>query len=155
VVAVGGGRYSGFIGLLRIILSRAALTLLTTLQLQSFVTQLVFHPPKVAVHCHAGLGRTGVLMSCYLVYYLRVRSNDALRYVRLKRPNSVQTRRQIDCVKEFEAFFLPQCLIFSASRTSDKKSAPFTIEQHLKRQKMVLHGFEARALKHIPKIVYR
>ena len=67
---------------------------------------------QVAVHCHAGLGRTGVLMACYLVYYLRVRSNDALRYVRLKRPNAVQTRKQIDCVKEFEAFFLPQCIIF-------------------------------------------
>ena len=67
---------------------------------------------QVAVHCHAGLGRTGVLMACYLVYYLRVRSNDALRYVRLKRPNAVQTRKQIDCVKEFEAFFLPQCVIF-------------------------------------------
>ena len=51
-------------------------------------------------------------MACYLVYYLRVRSNDALRYVRLKRPNAVQTRKQIDCVKEFEAFFLPQCVIF-------------------------------------------
>ena len=65
---------------------------------------------KVAVHCHAGLGRTGVLIAAYLVYYLRVRTNDALRYVRLKRPGAVQTRRQIDCVKEFEAYFLPQVL---------------------------------------------
>ena len=46
-------------------------------------------------------------------------------------------------------------LPFSNRTSSDKKSAPFTIDQHLKRQKMVLHGFEARALKHIPKIVYR
>ncbi|GLH11666.1 Protein tyrosine phosphatase domain-containing protein 1-like Protein, partial [Gryllus bimaculatus] len=47
---------------------------------------------KVAVHCHAGLGRTGVLIACYLVYSLRVRANDAIRFVRLKRPNAVQTR---------------------------------------------------------------
>ena len=49
-----------------------------------------------------------MLIAAYLVYHLRVRSNDALRYVRLKRPGAVQTRRQIECVKEFEAYFLPQ-----------------------------------------------
>ena len=44
---------------------------------------------------------------------IRVRSNDAIRYVRLKRPNMVQTRRQIQCVKEFETYFLPQVKSFS------------------------------------------
>ena len=112
---------------------------------------------KVAVHCHAGLGRTGVLASAYLVYYLRVRSNDAIRYVRLKRPGAVQTRRQIDCVKEFESYFLPQCLIFSNKPTGDpdRKTGRFSVEQCLKRQKYVLHGYEARSLKYIPKLVFR
>ncbi len=109
---------------------------------------------KVAVHCHAGLGRTGVLIACYLVYYLRVRANDALRYLRLKRPGSVQTRRQIDCVKEFEAFFLPQCVVFAGLMGSGKKMGSFTIEQFLKKQKAVVHGFEARTLRYIPKIVF-
>ena len=62
-------------------------------------------------HTNTGLGRTGVLIAAYLVYYLRVRSNDALRYVRLKRPGAVQTRKQIECVKEFEAYFLPQVVL--------------------------------------------
>ncbi len=31
----------------------------------------------------------------------------------------------------------------------------FTLEQHIKRQRMVIHGFEARALKYIPKIIHR
>lgn len=60
----------------------------------------------------AGLGRTGVLIACYLVYSLRVRANDAIRFVRLKRPNAVQTRGQILCVQEFEQFILPQSVIF-------------------------------------------
>ena len=112
---------------------------------------------KVAVHCHAGLGRTGVLIAAYLVYYLRVRSNDALRYLRHKRPGSVQTRKQIDCVKEFETFFLPQCLVFSNKppAESDRKLGRFTMEQHVKRQRMVVHGYEARSLKYIPKVLHR
>ena len=70
---------------------------------------------------------SGVLIAAYLVYYLRVRSNDALRYVRLKRPGAVQTRRQIECVKEFEAYFLPQVsknfvkLIYSCIHSGPEK----------------------------------
>ena len=60
----------------------------------------------------AGLGRTGVLIACYLVYSLRVRANDAIRFVRLKRPNAVQTRGQILCVQEFEQFILPHSFVF-------------------------------------------
>jgi len=70
---------------------------------------------------------------------------------------SVQTRRQIQCVKEFETYFLPQCLVFSHKPASDvdKKTGRFTVEQHLKRQRHMIHGAEARVLKHIPKIVHK
>ncbi|CAG0879468.1 unnamed protein product [Darwinula stevensoni] len=110
---------------------------------------------KVAVHCHAGLGRTGVLIACYLVYSLRVRANDAIRYIRLKRPNAVQTRGQILIVQEFAQFILPQSYVFCNRHfTKNKKELDFTLLQYLNRQKFILHGYEARALKNLPKVVY-
>ncbi|XP_059055980.1 protein tyrosine phosphatase domain-containing protein 1-like [Achroia grisella] len=113
---------------------------------------------RVAVHCHAGLGRTGVLIACYLVYSLRVRANDAIRLVRKKRPKSVQTSGQILCVQQFEHYLLPQTVVFSSKDpimlTKDHKTAEFTLRQHLYRQRATLHGLEERAFKELPKIVY-
>ena len=40
---------------------------------------------KVAVHCHAGLGRTGVLIACYLIYSKRLGGDEAIATVREKR----------------------------------------------------------------------
>ncbi|XP_063369474.1 protein tyrosine phosphatase domain-containing protein 1-like [Cydia amplana] len=113
---------------------------------------------RVAIHCHAGLGRTGVLIACYLVYSLRVRANDAIRLVRKKRPRSVQTSGQILCVQQFEHYLLPQTVVFSSKEsvmlTKDKKTAEFTIRQYLYRQRATLHGLDERAFKELPKIVY-
>ncbi|XP_025267437.1 protein tyrosine phosphatase domain-containing protein 1 isoform X1 [Camponotus floridanus] len=108
---------------------------------------------RVAIHCHAGLGRTGVLIACYLIYSLRVRANDAIRFVRMKRPSAIQTRGQILCIQEFEHFVLPQMIVFPLhSTTGDRK--PYSLQTYLKKQYNMLHGYEQRNFKHIPKIVF-
>ncbi|XP_046458132.1 protein tyrosine phosphatase domain-containing protein 1-like isoform X2 [Daphnia pulex] len=112
---------------------------------------------KVAVHCHAGLGRTGVLLCCYLIYSQRLRSVEAIRHVRRKRPNTVQTSSQIMMIQEFEQFLINCFSVFSTSKADVKNSSakhPFTLSHHLEDQKEVLHGYEARALRYIPKIIY-
>ncbi|XP_034826482.2 uncharacterized protein [Maniola hyperantus] len=113
---------------------------------------------RVAIHCHAGLGRTGVLIACYLVYSLRIRANDAIRLVRKKRPHSVQMSGQILCVQQFQHYLLPQTIVFSSKDsvmlTKDRKSSEFTLRQYLYRQRATLHGAEERAFRELPKIVY-
>lgn len=99
----------------------------------------------------SGLGRTGVLIACYLVYSLRVRANDAIRFVRMKRPSAIQTRGQIICIQEFEHFVLPQMIVFPLhSTTGDRK--PYSLQSYLKKQHNILHGYDQRTFKHIPKV---
>ncbi|CAG4938888.1 unnamed protein product [Colias eurytheme] len=104
------------------------------------------------------LGRTGVLIACYLVYSLRIRANDAIRLVRKKRPRSVQTSGQILCVQQFEHYILPQTVVFSSKEsimlTKDPKTCEFTLRQYLHRQRATLHGIDERVFRELPKIVY-
>ncbi|XP_056138481.1 protein tyrosine phosphatase domain-containing protein 1 [Lampris incognitus] len=107
---------------------------------------------KVAVHCHAGLGRTGVLIACYLIYTLRIGPSEAVHYVRIKRPCSIQTRAQISQVFDFARLLSTQFTQYPDLGL--RHGAPFTLQHHLSRQALLLHGQEARTLKHTPKIVF-
>ncbi|OAF65601.1 hypothetical protein A3Q56_06676, partial [Intoshia linei] len=57
---------------------------------------------SVCIHCHAGLGRTGLLIACYLIYTRRITSKNSIDFVRKRRPNSIQTTVQIETICKFE-----------------------------------------------------
>jgi len=59
----------------------------------SFVDAALADDLPVAVHCLAGLGRTGTLIACYLVSQ-GTRPDEAIARVRDARPGSVQTGEQ-------------------------------------------------------------
>jgi atypical dual specificity phosphatase len=54
----------------------------------------------VAVHCTAGLGRTGVVLACYFVTK-GLTAQNAIARVRRLRPGSIETDEQADAVEEF------------------------------------------------------
>jgi atypical dual specificity phosphatase len=54
----------------------------------------------VAVHCGAGLGRTGTVLACFLVSQ-GMSAKNAIARVRRLRPHSIETEDQEEAIKEF------------------------------------------------------
>lgn len=78
-------------------------------------------------------------------------ADQAILFVRAKRPNSIQTRGQLLCVREFAQFLVPLRSVFSCA---EPKAHSVTLSQYLTRQRHMLHGYEARQMKNMPKIIH-
>lgn len=66
-----------------------------------FIDKALAEGGAVAVHCGAGLGRTGTILAAWLVRQGRS-APDAIAEVRRRRPGSVETREQEDAVAAYE-----------------------------------------------------
>ena len=59
---------------------------------------------RVAVHCHAGYGRTGIVIACYLIFAHHYSAEMAITTVRQKREGAVQTKEQKRFCYRFEQY---------------------------------------------------
>ena len=101
---------------------------------------------KVLVHCHAGYGRTGVVIVCYLLFNSIKDSDTIIKEVREKRKKCVETKSQISYCKKFEGFLNNARIIFGVKDS---------IDVYLRRQEDLLYGNEYFKYGFVPKIIVK
>lgn len=74
---------------------------------------------KIAVHCHAGFGRTGVAIACIMIYKDQLESTQVITFVRNRRPGSIQTAAQEKFVIKFERSFKIMQQVFPTNDAAD------------------------------------
>jgi protein tyrosine phosphatase domain-containing protein 1 len=57
---------------------------------------------KVLVHCHAGYGRTGIVLACYMLYSSTKTAEEVVQEIRQKRSQCVQKKSQMQYIKKFQ-----------------------------------------------------
>ena len=59
---------------------------------------------RVAVHCRAGNGRTGMVLAAYFIKYQNYTAREAIRHIRDLRRFSIETRSQEESLRDFENY---------------------------------------------------
>lgn len=87
---------------------------------QIMAQTVVVDGKKVLVHCHAGLGRTGLAIACFIVYRDKtVSAETVISMVRTKRPGALQTEEQVKFVRLFHASLITIRKLFKPTTWSE------------------------------------
>lgn len=72
---------------------------------------------KVAVHCHAGKGRTGLVICAYLIYKRGFTAQQAVWLFKSKRLASLKKTDQLTTLKDFELFLKEKKYIYFSEKS--------------------------------------
>lgn len=101
---------------------------------------------KVAVHCHAGRGRTGLIIAAWLIFHDNMSAKDAVKHIRLRRKDAISKKSQERILYQFEKEVKESRLVFF--------SAPkYGLEEYLFHQKKLTALSVSSAERYVPKIV--
>jgi hypothetical protein len=92
---------------------------------------------KVLVHCHAGYGRTGVVIACYMIYNnINKDVDDIIKSVKKQRKKCIETKMQKKFCDKFHAYISHIRKLFDENNHKEK------IETFLRFQEEMLCGEE-------------
>ena len=67
-----------------------------------FINNAINNKGKVLVHCHAGISRSGTICIAYIMKYKKMKFDDALKFVRQKRPKISPNKGFIEQLRNYE-----------------------------------------------------
>ncbi|CCD67575.1 TYR_PHOSPHATASE_2 domain-containing protein [Caenorhabditis elegans] len=103
---------------------------------------------KIAVHCHAGHGRTGMVIAAWMMYALGMSPSQAVDTVRSRRAKAVQSKEQVKTLHEF------RLLIRNNGGMIIPKNKMTHISEYVAYNQKFISKPESRLYGKIPKIVY-
>ncbi|GLI67909.1 hypothetical protein VaNZ11_012235 [Volvox africanus] len=83
--------------------------------IQRFLDTVEAEPGAIAVHCKAGLGRTGLLICLYIMKHYRFTAEEVIGYIRVCRPGSVIGPQQ-NFLREMEGRIWHEGELYRAAR---------------------------------------
>ncbi|KAK5986539.1 hypothetical protein GCK32_018108 [Trichostrongylus colubriformis] len=101
---------------------------------------------KIAVHCHAGHGRTGMVIAACLMLVRGMTPREAVNLVREKRPGSVQSSDQVQALHSLH--------VLLSNHASVLPTSPFrTTSEYVEFTARVLPRREIRRYGKVPKVL--
>jgi len=101
---------------------------------------------KIAIHCHAGRGRTGLIIAAWLIYHEHMTAKEAIKHVRSKRKGCIQSKSQEEILFKLEKEIKESRMIFHPS-------PKFKLEDYLLHQKKLLPLLRTSEVRFVPNLV--